>query len=173
VFADNSLITNCGSNINIILGGVYSFTNCTVASYSTYISHKYPVLAANNFASINGSTITTSLQAAFTNCIFWGETGFVENETVISKQGTDPFDVTFTNCIYRNATVPANCTNDNCLLNNNPLFDSIDVSKRIFDFRLNNNTSPSIDAGVPTAFLKELDNNNRSIPFDIGCYEKQ
>jgi hypothetical protein len=173
VFADNSLITNCGSNINIILGGVYSFTNCTVASYSTYISHKYPVLAANNFASINGSTITTSLQAAFTNCIFWGETGFVENETVISKQGTDPFDVTFTNCIYRNATVPANCTNDNCLLNNNPLFDSIDVSKRIFDFRLNNNTSPSIDAGVPTAFLKDLDNNNRSIPFDIGCYEKQ
>lgn len=175
LFADNSLITNCGGNINIILGGVYNFTNCTVASYSTYFSHRYPVLAATNFASINGSTVTTSLEAAFTNCIFWGETGFVENETSISKQGSDPFDVTFTNCIYRNINEPANATSNNCLLNQNPLFDSIDASKGFFDFRLNINSSPAIDAGINTPFLKDLDNNNRlaGITTDIGCYEKQ
>ena len=47
---NNSLIANCGSNISIILGGDYKLTNCTVASYSTYVNHKNPVLSANNFA---------------------------------------------------------------------------------------------------------------------------
>lgn len=173
IFADNSLITNCGSNINIILGGSYNFTNCTVAAYSTYISHQYPVLAANNFAVINGTTFTAPLQAAFTNCIFWGEAGFVENETIISKQGNDPFNVAFTNCLYRNTTEPANSSSTSCILNQNPLFDSIDVSKRIFDFHLNLNPSPAVDAGVTTIFLKDLDDNNRIAPLDIGCYEKQ
>ena len=174
LFADNSLISNCGSNINIIYGGVYSFTNCTVASYSTYISHRYPVLAANNFAIYDGSTVTTSLEAAFTNCIFWGEPGFVENETSIGREGNDQFDVTFTNCLYRNAVEPANSTKNNCLLNQDPLFDSIDVSRRIFDFHLDNNPSPAIDAGISSVpYLKDLDNNNRIAPFDIGCYEKQ
>ncbi len=174
LFADNSLISNCGSNINIILGGVYSFTNCTVASYSSYISHRYPVLAANNFANINGSTVTTSLEAAFTNCIFWGEPGFVENETSIGKEGNDLFDVTFTNCLYRNSVEPANSTTNDCVLNQDPLFDSVNVSRRIFDFHLNNNPSPAVDAGISTVpFLKDLDNNNRIAPFDIGCYEKQ
>ncbi len=173
LFADNSLISNCGSNINIILGGVYSFTNCTVASYSTYISHKYPVLAANNFANINGSTVTTALEAAFTNCIFWGETGFVENEANINKQGADPFNVSFTNCLYRANSEPSNSTITNCIINQTPLFDSVDVSKRIFDFHLTINPSPAIDAGVSTIFPKDLDNNNRVAPFDIGCYEKQ
>lgn len=174
LFADNSLISNCGSNINIILGGVYSFTNCTVASYSTYISHRYPVLAANNFASINGSRVTTSLEAAFTNCIFWGEPGFVENETSIGREGSDLFDVTFTNCLYRNAVEPANSTKNDCILNQDPLFDSIDISRRIFDFHLNNNPSPAVDAGISTIpYTKDLDNNNRLAPFDIGSYEKQ
>ena len=172
--ADNSLITNCGSNINIILGGNYNFTNCTVASYSTFISHKNPVLSANNFAIINGSTVTTSLDAAFTNCIFWGEEGFVENEVSINKQGTDLFNVSLTNCLYRANIEPANTTITDCIRNQNPMFDSVDVSKRIFDFHLNNNPSPAIDAGAATIFFKDLDNNNRvaGTATDIGCYEK-
>ncbi len=70
--ADNSLITNCGGNINIILGGDYNFTNCTVASYSTFISHTNPVLAANDFASINGSTVAVAVESKFYELYFLG-----------------------------------------------------------------------------------------------------
>lgn len=172
LFADNSLISNCGSNINIILGGAYSFTNCTVASYSAFINHKYPVLSVNNFASVNGAVITTSLDATFTNCIFWGEQGFVENEISVNKQGTDIFNVSFINCLYRANADPSNITITDCIKNQEPQFDSVDVTKRIFDFHTTINPSPVVDAGISNTFLKDLDNNNRMVPFDIGCYEK-
>ena len=177
VNADNSLITNCGSNINVILGGTYNFINCTVAAYSTFISHKNPVLAANNFATLSdGSTATSPLIAKFTNCIFWGEEGFVENEVMVQQQGTAT-PVEFRNCLYRANTDPAYSAFMSCIKNQNPAFDSIDVSKSIFDFHLNNNPSPAIDAGAVTVpvFFKDLDNNNRVIgtATDIGCYEKQ
>ncbi|MBL0356168.1 MAG: hypothetical protein IPP72_04460 [Chitinophagaceae bacterium] len=175
LYADNSLITNCGNNVQFILGGNYNLTNCTIAAYSTFISHKNPVLAANNFAVINGSIVTTSLDAAFTNCIFWGDDGLVENEVTVAKEGTDPFNVSFTNCLYRAANDPANSTlNAGCIRNQNPAFDSVDVSKNIFDFHISNDAAPGINGGIATGFLKDLDNNNRSngLP-DIGCYEKQ
>ena len=175
LFADNCLITNCGSNINIILGGVYSFTNCTVASYSTFISHRYPVLAATDFASINGSDVILPLEANFTNCIFWGEEGFVENEVSVTQRNSAANTVAFVNCLYRANTDPSNVTITGCIKNQNPLFDSVDVSKRFFDFHLTVNPSPAIDAGIDTSFLEDLDNNNRiaGAATDIGCYEKQ
>ncbi len=175
--ADNSLISNCGSNINIILGGEYGFTNCTVAAYSTFISHRNPVLAATNFATlIDGSIAVLPLVANFTNCIFWGEEGFVENEVVISQQGSNITRAIFNNCLYRANTSPANSTLTDCIANENPLFDSVDIAKNIFDFHLNNYPSPAVNAGTGnTGFLKDLDNNNRiaGIKTDIGCYEKQ
>lgn len=172
--ADNSLITNCGSNINIILGGVYNFINCTVAAYSTYISHKNPVLSANDYASVNGTMFTAPLEAGFTNCIFWGEAGFVENEVSVTQQAPAGNSIAFINCLYRAGTDPANTSIENCIKNENPVFDSVDVLKKIFDFHLNMNPSPAVDAGLSTVpFSKDLDNNNRTAPFDIGCYEKQ
>jgi hypothetical protein len=174
VDADNSLITNCGSNINILLGGKYNFINCTVAAYSTYISHKKPVLAINNFFLQTGSTITNELNAVFTNCILWGEEGQVKDEIIVNKQGTDPFAVKFNNCLYRSSTAPSNSNFVASIQNELPLFDSIDVSKKNFDFHISNPAAPGINKGVPVPFLKDLDGNNRSngIP-DIGCYELQ
>ena len=172
--ADNSLIANCGSNINILLGGKYSFSNCTVAAYSTYISHKKPVLTINNFLLQNGNTITNELDAAFTNCIFWGEEGQVKDEIIINKQGNDLFSVKFNNCLYRASAVPSNSNFISSIQNEQPQFDSIDVSKKIFDFHISNPAAPGINKGVPVPFLRDLDGNNRSngIP-DIGCYELQ
>lgn len=170
--ADNSLIANCGSNINILLGGKYSFTNCTLAAYSSYISHKKPVLAINNFLLQNGSTITNQLNAAFTNCILWGEEGQVKDEIIVNKQGNDLFSVKFNNCLYRSSSAPSNSIFIGSIQNEQPLFDSIDVSKKIFDFHISNPAAPGINKGVPVSFLRDLDGNNRSngIP-DIGCYE--
>ena len=174
--ADNSLISNCGSNIAISYGGDYTFTNCTVAGISTnYINHKNSVLTLNNYTSQNGNTVTANLNAVFRNNIFWGDAGFVDNEIIVDKQGNNTFNVLFDKNLYRANSDPAVATFTNNIKNQDPVFDSIDVNKRIFNFRVTKNASaPGINKGALTVFLKDLDDNNRSngLP-DMGCYEKQ
>ena len=174
--ADNSLISNCGSNIILSYGGVYNFTHCTVAAYTTnYLNHKNPVLIVNNFLNQSGTTLTANLNAVFRNSIFWSDGGIVDNEVVVSKQGANTFTVLFEKNIYRALTDPANSTLSGNKINTDPSFDSIDISKKIFDFRITKNSfAPGINAGVLTPFPKDLDNNNRNIGLpDLGCYEKQ
>ena len=49
VTASNCLISNCGKNVQLINGGKYQFSHCTVASFSSsYLSHKEPVLFVSN-----------------------------------------------------------------------------------------------------------------------------
>lgn len=175
--ADNTLISNCGNNINIILGGAYAFTHCTVVSYSTYVPHKKPVLTATNFAEIDGAVVKTGLTATFTNCIFWGEDGNIKNELDVRKAaGNETFDVIFDHCLYKAETDPAGPTFPGSIKNTDPLFDSVDVSKRYFDFRTTKAAAaPGVNKGnTLTNFTFDLDDKSRAdgLP-DIGCYEKQ
>lgn len=174
--AANSLISNCGSNVTISYGGNYNFTHCTVATYSNnYILHKNPVLNISNTALLNGSVVTADLTAVFRNNIFWGDEGFVPNEVLVNRQGPNSFNVLFEKNLYRVLNDPANSTLTANLKNIPPSFDSIDISKRIFDFRVTKNLSaPGINTGAATGFLKDLDDKNRSVGLpDMGCYEKQ
>ena len=174
--ADNSLISNCGTNIALTYGGDYNLTNCTVAGFSNYfINHKSPVLVINNFASQNGNTVTANLNAVFRNNIFWGDAGFVDDEISVAKQGSNTFTVLFDKNLYRANADPVNSTLTGNIKNLDPSFDSIDVFKRIFNFRITKNAvAPGINKGAATAFLKDLDDKNRNngLP-DLGCYEKQ
>ena len=174
IYADNCLISNCGSNIQLGLGGDYRFINCTVASYSNnYISHKNPVLQLSNYATQGGTNFTAPLNALFTNCIFWGDGGPVDDEISISKQGADPFSVIFNHVLYKAKNEIANATFTASIKNEPPMFDSINVSKNIYDFHFNNNPiSPAVNAGVVTSFPYDLDDKLRDATPDIGCYER-
>ena len=175
VVADNSLISNCGKNIQLIYGGSYTFTNCTVAGYSSVITHKNPVLTVNNFASQGGTVFTADLAATFRNCIIWGESGLVEDEVTVAKQGNNIFNVTFDHCLYKAKIDPVNSILTAPIKNMKPMFDSIDVPRRYYDFHMTKSPSPpGMDKGVLTVFSKDLDDNNRNngLP-DLGCYEKQ
>lgn len=174
--ADNSLISNCGSNIILNYGGVYNFTHCTVAAYSTnFIIHKNPMLSVNNFTQQAGGTLTANLNAVFRNNIFWSDDGIVTNELDVIKQGANPFTVLFEKNMYRSAADPSNSTLTGNIRNADPAFDSINVTKHIFDFRITKNAaSPAINAGTATGFAKDLDDKNRNVGLpDLGCYEKQ
>ena len=174
--ADNSLISNCGSNIILNYGGIYNFTHCTVAAYSTdFIIHKNPILSVNNFTQLAGGTLTADLNAVFRNNIFWSDEGIVTNELAVMKQGANPFTVLFEKNIYRSAADPSNSTLTGNIRNADPAFDSINVTKNIFDFRITKNAaSPAINAGTLTGFSKDLDDKNRNVGLpDLGCYEKQ
>jgi len=172
IYADNCLISNCGSNILLELGGDYRFINCTVASYNNfYITHQTPVLQASNAAMQNGVILTQPLKAFFQNCIFWGDNGNVDDEIAINIQNNNPFPVNFDHVLYKGKNDITNGIFDSQSIKNmDPQFDSIDVSHNYYDFHLKNN-SPAIDAGVTTSFPRDLDDKLRDAKPDIGCYE--
>lgn len=175
ITAQNLLVSNCGKNVVLVKGGNYVFKHCTVAAVSNnYIQHKNPVLFISNFISQNNVVTSANLSALFQNCIFWSEnTGIVEDEVVVAKNGNTAFNVTFDHVLWRVKTAPANANIIAAINDQPPLFDSINTAKRIFDFRLKAG-SPAINKGVNTGIFNDLDGNIRPIGLpDLGAYERQ
>ena len=170
--ARNCLISNCGKNIFLTKGGTYQFTHCTVASYSNnFILHKDSVLSVFDF-DLDKPSMIFPLNATFRNCIFWGENGTVTNEVGIYKKNTAN-SVTFDQVLWKVQSNPAGASVSGAF-NQNPQFDSINVSKNYYDFRLKP-TSQAIDKGVNTAVTIDLDGKTRPLgpKPDLGCFEKQ
>ena len=172
--ANNCVVSNCGKNVILAKGGNYNFTHCTVSSYTNaYLLHKEPVLLVTNFIKDGNTYLTADLSAIFRNCIFWGEGGAVDDEVIVSKQGSTIFTVNFSNSLWKVKTMPANITSSAMINNTDPQFDSIDVQKRIFNFRLKP-SSPAVNKGLITPLTFDLDGNPRAVGLpDLGAYEKQ
>jgi hypothetical protein len=175
VTARNCLISNCGNSVEIYKGGTYSFTHCTMVTVSNqYFLHRDPAVILANFININNVPSPAVLDATFRNCIIWGEGGTVEDEVVTAKNNGAAFNAVFQNNLWKVVTPPANVTATNIINNQNPQFDSIDVSEKYYDFRLKA-TSPARNVGVATAIPLDLDGKPRITPPgpDLGCFEKQ
>jgi hypothetical protein len=168
--AVNCLVSNCGQNIVIGLGGVYDFEYCTIASYSTnLLFHQLPVLNVSNAGSDGNQVLTADLNAAFTNCIFWGSQG-VADEALISKQGSTVFNILFDHSILKQQNYPANIDSVGLLLNTDPLFNSATAP---FDFQLQAG-SPALNIGANKGILIDLNGNPRPPSLsDLGSYERQ
>lgn len=173
ITANNCLISNCGNNIALVYGGNYNFTHCTVAGFSnSFIQHKNPVLTVTNYIKQNNQTFTAPLNAVFTNSILWGDEGLADNEVVTDKVGTaHVLDLRLQNVLFRAKTDPANTTFSNVIRNTNPQFDSIDVVKRFYDFRLKG--TAAVNKGVITQLTTDFNGNPRAGLPDLGCFEKQ
>ncbi|MES1215213.1 MAG: choice-of-anchor Q domain-containing protein [Bacteroidota bacterium] len=175
--ARNCLVSNCGKNIVLAKGGNYQFTHCTVASYSNnFIQHKDPVLYLSNFIKVNNVPVPSNLTATFTNCIFWGEGGQVDNEVVSDKNSGATYNVTFNQALWKTTGVSPNFTIiQPTPINQTPQFDSINISKNYYDFRLKANMSPAIDKGTNAGVTIDLDGKPRPLGIkpDLGCFEKQ
>ena len=173
VVAENCLFSNNGNNVYIEKGGVYSFTHCTVAAYSNnFVLHQKPAVY---FSDVDATNQTATLNATMRNCIIYGDAGFVENDLQTKKTGTNSFVVTIDRCLYRAAIDPANAVITQSIKNINPSFDSLDVTRQFYNFRITKNAmAPGINKGTSTTLLKDLDNNNRNVGIpDLGAYEKQ
>jgi hypothetical protein len=173
VVAENCLVSNCGKGVDVSYGGNYSFTHCTIASYSnSYVLHKKPSVFITD---ANGNNQTKTLNALLQNCIVYGDAGFVQNEILTTKVGGS-FTVNIDHCLYRAAAEPTNATINVSIKNIDPSFDSVDNSRRVYDFRITKNTTAAgINKGVSTTplLLKDLDDKNRNVGLpDIGAYEK-
>lgn len=176
ITATNILVSNCGKNIVLVKGGNYNFTHCTVATFSNaYIQHKDPVLFVSNYLLQNNVGSSTNLNAAFRNCIFWGEGGgLVNSEVIVERKGGTNFTVLFDNVLWRVPNDPVNSVSTGTnIKNQNPQFDSTNSFERFYNFRLKN-TSPAIDKGTNAGVFIDLDGNSRPVGLpDLGAYEKQ
>jgi hypothetical protein len=171
ISARNCLVTNCGKNIILAYGGTYNFNHCTVAAFSnSYILHKEPVLQVTNYVKEGNNFLTYPLNAVFTNSIFWGENGSVDDEVVVLKQGNTAFNVSFVHSLWKVKTVPDNTTRTNVLANVDPLFEMIDTQKNIYNFRLKTG-SPAINAGIATGVTSDIQGKTRTGLPDLGAYE--
>lgn len=170
IVAVNCLVSNCGRNVVLGKGGDYHFTHCTLASYANaYVNHKDPVLTVSNAA----GGATAMLNAQFRNCIFWGDGGLVENEVVVTKEGSAAFTVNFDHNLWKVQNVPANVTTNQMINNQDPRFDSVNVSRQFYNFRLKDD-SPARNSGMATPVAIDLDGNPRPVGrADLGCFEKQ
>jgi hypothetical protein len=171
ITAENTIISNCSKNINIVYGGNYNITHCTIAGYSNnYVQHKN---ASVSISDANDNNQTNTLNAVIKNTIIYGDAGNVQNEIQVNKVGSS-FNVSLINCLYKNATDPANVTISQSIKNIDPSFDSINNVNRFYDFRTTKNAqAPGVNKGVATSLLKDLDDNNRNVGLpDIGAYEK-
>jgi hypothetical protein len=168
--ARNTLISNCGKNLLLTQGGDYQFNHCTLVTYGNrFIDHKNPVLQLSN----NANGLSNNLNATFRNCIFWGENGLVADEVVVEKTGNAPFAVLFDYNLWKVQTAPANCTTNQIINNQTPLFDSINTAANYYNFRLQN-ISPAINKGTITSLTTDLDGRTRTATMpDLGCFEKQ
>jgi hypothetical protein len=187
VTARNCLVSNCGAtkegngNITLAYGGNYNFIHCTAAGISNnYIPHLHPVLAVYDYINQNNVYYTADLTASFTNCIFWGDSLQDGNEVIVDKKGTGIFNVQFANCLWREKSPPpSSIATANFIINiqgagqDTVIFNTVDREKRIFNFRLKDN-SPALNTGTNTGVVFDLDGNPRAIGLpDLGCYEKQ
>ncbi|WP_315818418.1 hypothetical protein [Paraflavitalea speifideaquila] len=119
--AQNCLISNCGKNMVLAMGGNYEFNHCTSVAYSnTFIQHKEPVLLVTDFFQDGNNVLTAPLTATFTNCIFWAENSVVEDEVITSKRANGPFNLSFQNCLWKVKNNPANTTTSNIIANQAP-----------------------------------------------------
>ena len=172
--ANNCLISNCGTNIELGGGGNYVFSQCTAAAYSNlYMSHTQPVLSVADDIQQGSALVTGNMQASFSNCIFWGGNGSVTNEVAVSKQGNGTFAVNFSNCLWKEPSTPTGITSTAIISNQDPLFDSVNNSTLYYNFHLQGG-SPALGAGMAAGILIDLDGNPRpAVNPDLGCYQHQ
>jgi hypothetical protein len=173
IHAINCLISNCGQNIVIGLGGEYQFEYCTVASYSTnLLFHQKPVLTVSN-SGLNGSQILTGdLNAKFINCIFWGSEN-IRDEAIIQKQGSNTFSILFDHTILKQQNYPADIDSSSLWLNTDPLFIATGIPDNEYNFQLQAG-SPALDRGANSGIIIDLNGDSRPANLsDLGCYERQ
>jgi hypothetical protein len=124
---------------------------------------------------VGTTPVAADLHAGFTNCIFWGDNGNVDNEVVVAQQGNSVFSLNFSNCLWKVKSNPPGVVMTNMIANTNPLFDSVNNNSPggFYDFHLQAG-SPALNKGTATGILIDLDGHPRPIGLpDLGCYERQ
>ncbi len=170
VTAFNNLIYNCGQFLIYgIGGGNYNFKQNTLAAININFARQTPAVYFADFSTQNNSTSTALLQIDLINNIIWGS---LDEELAIDKKGALAIGLNLTNNLIKTNT--SSFSGNGNIINENPLF----LNSRNEDYMLSAN-SPCINKGADLTsdpyfnsyLIKDLKDNTRSFPSELGCYE--
>lgn len=173
ITAQNCLVSNVGYGIYTVSGGSYNFNHCTFAAISNnYLNHKNSLI---NLSNTNADkTVSNPLTVTINNSIIYGNGGFVDDEFAITGYTANiPFVVNCNSVLYKQKNAISSINFDaDCIHNQDPVFDSIDISKRYYSFKLQQ-TSPCVDKAINSTLLFDIDKAARPVgnKNDLGCYE--
>lgn len=160
---NNSEITNNNINISIEGGGKYHLNHVTAATYSTmHTIHQN----AGIFITDTGSSETNPAKIDILNSIIWGD---LSDEIRFEKEYAHSsvnirYSICKTSLQKDNLNILESQTTD-------PLFAEIDISKKIFNFKLSSG-SPAINRGLFLSSDRDITGALRTDGKpDLGCYE--
>jgi len=170
VNAENCLIFNVGSEncVQLVLGGLYNFKNCTFANYSSAVfNHQKPVVYMSNYYAVNNVIYGVGdLKADFSNCIIYGS---LDKELSLDNYAGPPaslFEATFNHCCIKTTESVSGSGNLFSKDFNYPQF--VDVTKDNYKIT---SFSPCRNAGEANGVTVDLENITRDGTIDIGAYE--
>lgn len=163
----NNLFHNCGQYLVYgIGGGSYDLAQNTFGAYNYSFARRTSAVHLSDFIS---TTEFAALNATLTNNIIWGS---LEDELTIEKKSAAVSVVNLRNNLIKTTKTEFN-TNDN-IINKDPLF----TNPRQGNFKISS-TSPAINKGLnlsthpfyATYLSKDILQNQRLFPSELGCYE--
>jgi len=180
VTAENSLFyNNFGNSVQLIKGGNYNFTYCTLASYGVDAS----ALAMSNFFCFDencNNFQTNPLRANFVNSIIFGSSS---DEIILSDafngEGFGQFEVNFQNCIVKvrdlleqQDGLYADFLDRQCrTCINGERSDALFADVNEDDYHLDT-LSIAEEQAMPVGVVIDLEGKDRDAQNpDIGCYE--
>lgn len=176
IYANNTLVTNCGQYATTLTGGgEYEFNHCTVANYWSQSTRDTPSLLMQNFYEDINQTVQIRdiVKANFNNCIIEGNNqDNFEYRVEIESPGTVNYK--FNHCILRTDTVTTDGAKYISLIKN----PSAKVFADSVTYKLAAG-SPARDAGDPTVLQLApgvlvndyLYNSRDGVSPDLGAVE--
>jgi hypothetical protein len=161
----NCLLNNSGQFVfGALAGGNYVLQHNTIANYSFGFFKSQPTFVVTDQLELSdGSTIEGAIDLVLNNNIIWG---IGADEIELHNDTGLGFNLVMTNNLLR--TTNEQFTGFGNILNIDPLF----IDPELFDYQLDS-LSPAINMGTDIGINIDLLGNTRSIPPDIGAYEKQ
>ncbi|MGV3460895.1 MAG: choice-of-anchor Q domain-containing protein [Flavobacterium sp.] len=181
-----NLVVNKAGNAAVALrqGGTHNFTHCTIANYSNAYN-QFPLVLSDYFETETEIRLS-SIDATFTNCIFWssGNLGIKHEKLPNNNTGTT-YTFKFNNCLiklydysntlatnslypFANTTDYTFCKVAKSTSSGEPRVNFTDPQKNILTLEEN---SGAIDMGTTTPVATDINGNGRiSLP-DAGAYE--
>jgi len=176
IISGENLVFNQVGNyaLDLNYGGNYNFKHCTFANY---LDDGIPGLGKTLYLSNGFQSAYNNLNAAFSNCIFYGDS---KQSIIISKNAAASFSYLFDTNIMRaenigtndfNPATDSNVLNSTSLINLDPLFVNTTAAYNQLNLQTNSPAKAKAKSNIAVSIPFDIKNVSRTINPSVGAYQ--